>query len=60
VETAWSPETPPVRIRYGESAEVQVTDQDHKTWKVALHPDRMQGAIYYQLGQSNAALGPNR
>jgi beta-lactamase regulating signal transducer with metallopeptidase domain len=44
VESAWSPETPPVRVRYGKSAEVQVTDQDHKTWKVVLHPDRMQGA----------------
>jgi hypothetical protein len=48
VETAWSPETPPVRVRYGESAEVLVTDQDHKTWKVALHPDRMLGAISIQ------------
>jgi hypothetical protein len=48
VETAWPPESPPVRVRYGQSAEVQVTDQDHKTWKVALHPDRMRGAISSQ------------
>jgi hypothetical protein len=41
VETAWSPETPPVRVRYGNSAELQMTDQDNKTWKVVLHPDRM-------------------
>jgi hypothetical protein len=45
VDTAWSPETPPLRVRYGKSAEVNVTDQDHKTWKVTLYPDRMQGAI---------------
>jgi hypothetical protein len=48
VETAWSPETPLVHVRYGNSAEVRVTDQDHKTWTVALHPDRMQGAISAQ------------
>ena len=48
VETAWSPESPPLRVRYGKSAEVQVTDQDHKTWKVVLHPDRMRGAISFQ------------
>jgi hypothetical protein len=48
VETAWSPETPPVRIRYGKSAEVQVTDQDHKSWNVVFHPNRMQGAISFQ------------
>jgi hypothetical protein len=48
VETAWSPESPPVRVHYVKTAEVQVTDQDHKTWKVALHPDRMQGAINAQ------------
>jgi hypothetical protein len=45
VDTAWSPESPPLRVRYGKSAEVNVTDQDHKTWKVRLYPDRMQGVI---------------
>jgi hypothetical protein len=44
VETAWSTESAPVRVRYGESAEVDLSDQDHKTWKVVLHPDRVQGA----------------
>ena len=48
VETAWSPETPPVRVRYGQSAEVRLTDQEHRTWKVVLHPDRMQGANSFQ------------
>ena len=43
VDTDWSRESPPVRVRYGESAEVRLTDQDHRTWKVVLHPDRMQG-----------------
>ena len=32
VETARSPESPPLLVRYGESAELQVIDQDHKTW----------------------------
>lgn len=45
VESAWSPRTSPMRVRYGEPAELQVTDQDHKTWTVVLHPDRMQGVI---------------
>jgi hypothetical protein len=44
VETAWSTESAPVRVHYGESAEVDLSDQDHKTWKVVLHPDRVQGA----------------
>jgi hypothetical protein len=44
VATDWSPETPAVRVRYGKSAEVRLTDKDHRTWKVVLHPDRMQGA----------------
>jgi hypothetical protein len=44
VETAWSPETPPVHVRYGKSAEVRLIDQDHRVWKVVLHPGRMQGA----------------
>jgi hypothetical protein len=48
VETAWSPESPPLLVRYGESAELQVIDQDHKTWNVALHPDRMRGALSAQ------------
>jgi hypothetical protein len=48
VETAWSPETPPVRVRFGKSTEMQVTDQDHNTWTVMLRPDRMQGAINIQ------------
>ena len=47
-ETAWSPESPPHRVRYGKSAEVTVTDQDHKTWKVTLYPDRMRGTINFQ------------
>jgi hypothetical protein len=43
-ENAWSPETPPVRVRYGESAEVQVTDRDRKTWRLVLHPERLRSA----------------
>jgi hypothetical protein len=45
VETAWPPESPPVRVRYGRSAEVVLTDQEHNHWKVELYPDRMQGVL---------------
>lgn len=31
VETAWSAFSAPVRVRYGESAEIDLADQDHKT-----------------------------
>jgi beta-lactamase regulating signal transducer with metallopeptidase domain len=44
LETAWSPESAPVRAPYGGSADVQVTDQNGKTWKVVLHPERLKGA----------------
>jgi beta-lactamase regulating signal transducer with metallopeptidase domain len=42
-ETAWSSQTAPVRVRYGESAELQVRDQEQQTWKIVLHPDRLKG-----------------
>jgi len=45
VDAAWSPETSPVRVRYGSSAVVRLTDQTHRTWQVVLHPDRMQGSV---------------
>ena len=41
LETAWSPESAPVRVTYGRSADVQVTDRDGKVWKIVLHPDRL-------------------
>jgi beta-lactamase regulating signal transducer with metallopeptidase domain len=41
LETAWPPESSPVRASYGGSAVVQVTDQNQKTWKVVLHPERV-------------------
>jgi hypothetical protein len=46
LEKDWTSATPPIRIRYGRSAEVQVTDQEHRTWKVSLHPDHLSGAIH--------------
>jgi hypothetical protein len=46
LEANWSLATPPIRIRYGHSADVQLTDQDHRTWKVSLHPDHLRGAIH--------------
>jgi hypothetical protein len=45
VAAAWSAESPPVRVRYGGSAEVPLTDQKHRTWKILLLPDRMSGAL---------------
>jgi beta-lactamase regulating signal transducer with metallopeptidase domain len=44
LETAWSPESAPILAPYGGSAEVQVTDQDGKIWKIVLHPDRLRVA----------------
>jgi beta-lactamase regulating signal transducer with metallopeptidase domain len=44
LERAWSPESAPVRAPYGGSAGVQVTDQNGKTWRIVLHPDRLTGA----------------
>jgi len=44
LKTAWSPESAPVRAPYGGSADVQVTDQNGKTWKIVLHPERLSGA----------------
>jgi beta-lactamase regulating signal transducer with metallopeptidase domain len=43
LETAWSPESGPIRALYGRSTDVQVPDQDGKTWKVVLHPERLRG-----------------
>jgi hypothetical protein len=43
LKTAWSPATAPVRAPYGGSTDVQVTDQNGKTWKVVLHPERLRG-----------------
>jgi hypothetical protein len=43
-ETAWSPASATVRAPYGGSADVQVTDQNGKTWKIVLHPERLRGA----------------
>jgi hypothetical protein len=43
LETAWSPQSPPVRAPYDGSAQVQVTDQNGKTWTIVLHPERLRG-----------------
>jgi beta-lactamase regulating signal transducer with metallopeptidase domain len=44
LQTAWSAESAPVRALYGGSTDVQVTDQNGKTWKIVLHPERLKGA----------------
>src|SRR5260370_19734447 len=44
VDTAWPPESAPVRVPYNGSADVQVADQNGKTWKIVLHPERPRGA----------------
>lgn len=40
-EAAWSPESAPVRAPYNRSADVQLTDQDGKTWRIVLHPEQL-------------------
>jgi beta-lactamase regulating signal transducer with metallopeptidase domain len=42
-ESAWSPESVAVPAPYGGSADVQVADQNGKTWKIVLHPERLSG-----------------
>jgi hypothetical protein len=44
LESAWSPESAPVPAPYGGSADVQVIDQNGKTWKIVLHPERLGSA----------------
>jgi beta-lactamase regulating signal transducer with metallopeptidase domain len=44
VDSAWSPESAPVRVPYGGSADVQVIDQNGKSWNIVLHPERLRGA----------------
>jgi hypothetical protein len=44
LESAWSPEPASVPAPYGGSADVQVTDQNGKTRKIVLHPERLGGA----------------
>jgi hypothetical protein len=46
LENNWPSETPPIRVRYGGFAVVQLTDQEHKTWHVTLYPDHLRGAIH--------------
>jgi hypothetical protein len=48
VATAWSPDAPSVRVRYGKSVEVRLADRDHRAWKVVLHLDRMEEASSLQ------------
>ena len=43
-ESAWSPESAPVRTLYNGSAAVQVADQNGQTWKIVLHPERLAAA----------------
>jgi hypothetical protein len=44
LETAWSPESAPVHALYGGSADAEVTDQNGKTWKIVLHPERLRAS----------------
>jgi hypothetical protein len=52
VDTAWSSESSPVRVRYGSSAEVRLTDQDHRTWKVVLHQSTVGHELSVTLSDS--------
>jgi hypothetical protein len=44
LDTAWSPESALVRAAYSGSTDVQVTDQNGETWKIVLHPERLEPA----------------
>jgi beta-lactamase regulating signal transducer with metallopeptidase domain len=41
IETVWSPESALVRAPYRGSTDMQVIDQNGKTWKIVLHPERL-------------------
>jgi hypothetical protein len=41
VETAWSPQSAPIRAVYNGSSETQVSDAEGRTWEIVLHTDRM-------------------
>ncbi len=41
VESAWSQESVPVRVPYGGSGNVKLTDQSGEAWTVVLHPERL-------------------
>jgi len=45
VDGLWPTESSPRRVLYGKYAQLQLTDQEHKTWKVRLYPDRLWGVI---------------
>ena len=36
--SAWSPETAPIRVPYGESGQIDVTDPNGHKWSIVLHP----------------------
>ncbi len=44
LESAWSHESAPVTAPYGGAADVQVTDQNGRIWKIVLYPERLSGA----------------
>jgi hypothetical protein len=48
VETAWPPDALLVHARYGKSVNVRLADQNHRAWKVVLHPDRIAEASSLQ------------
>lgn len=41
---AWSAETAPIRVRYGDSGQIDVTDPDGHKWSIVLHPTRLKRA----------------
>jgi beta-lactamase regulating signal transducer with metallopeptidase domain len=42
--SAWSPETAPIRVPYGESGHIDITDRDGHQWSIVLHPARLKRA----------------
>jgi hypothetical protein len=39
--SAWSPETAPIRVPYGESGQIDMTDPNGHKWSIVLHPARL-------------------
>lgn len=42
--SAWSPESAPIRVPYGESGQIDMTDPDGHQWSIVLHPARLKRA----------------
>jgi beta-lactamase regulating signal transducer with metallopeptidase domain len=58
LESAWSPASAPVHAVYGRSADAEVVDQNGKTWKIVLHPERLRATEVDSPRISKATMRP--